>query len=92
MLARELVASGKLGRIYHYRGTYLQDWPVDPSTPLYWRFQKEKSGSGALGDILSHSLDLGRFVLGSEVTEVAGALETFVKRRPLPEDPKRKGG
>ena len=91
MLARELVASGKLGRIFHYRGTYLQDWPVDPALPLVWRFRKEKAGSGALGDILSHSLDLGRFVLGSEVTEVAGALETFVKQRPLPEDPKRKG-
>jgi len=59
--------------------------------PLYWRFRKEKSGSGSLGDILSHSLDLGRFVLGSEVTEVAGALETFVKRRPLPENPEKKG-
>jgi len=91
MLARELVASGKLGRIRHYRGTYLQDWPVDPELPLYWRFRREKAGSGALGDILSHSLDLGRFVLGSEVTEVAAALETFVKRRPLPEDPARKG-
>ncbi len=91
MLARELVASGKLGRIFHYRGTYLQDWPIDPSLPLYWRFQKEKAGSGALGDILSHSLDLGRFVLGSEVLEVAGALETFVKERPLVDNPKQKG-
>jgi predicted dehydrogenase len=91
MLARELVASGKLGQIYHYRGTYLQDWIVDPALPLLWRFQKEKAGSGALGDILSHSLDLGRFVLGSEVTEVAGALETFIKRRPLLDDPKKKG-
>ncbi len=91
MLARELVASGRLGRIFHYRGTYLQDWPVDPGVPLYWRFQKEKAGSGSLGDILSHSLDLGRFVLGSEVTEVAGALETFVHERPLPENPRKKG-
>ena len=91
MLARELVASGKLGQIYHYRGTYLQDWVVDPALPLLWRFQKEKAGSGALGDILSHSLDLGRFVLGSEVTEVAGALETFIKRRPLLDNPKKKG-
>ncbi len=91
MLARELVASGKLGRIFHYRGTYLQDWCIDPALPLYWRFRKEKSGSGALGDILSHSLDLGRYVTGSEVTEVAGALETFVKQRPLPENPKKKG-
>jgi len=91
MLARELVASGKLGRIFHYRGTYLQDWPIDPALPLVWRFRKDKAGSGALGDILSHSLDLGRFVLGSEVTEVAATLETFVKQRPLPENPKKKG-
>jgi predicted dehydrogenase len=91
MLARELVASGKLGKIRHYRGTYLQDWPVDPGVPLVWRFRKEMAGSGALGDILSHSLDLGRFVLGSEVVEVAGAMETFVKQRPLPDNPKKKG-
>ena len=91
MLARELVATGKLGRIHHYRGTYLQDWPVDPSVPLVWRFRKSKAGSGALGDILSHSLDLGRFVLGSEIVEVAGAMETFVKQRPLPENPSKKG-
>lgn len=91
VLARQLVASGKLGRIYHYRGTYLQDWIVDPELPLLWRFQKDKAGSGALGDILSHSLDLGRYVLGAEVTEVAGALETYIKHRPLLEDPKKKG-
>jgi len=91
MLARELVASGQLGRIFHYRGTYLQEWAVDPSLHLRWRFRKEKAGSGALGDILCHSLDLGRFVLNSEVTEVAGALETFVKQRPLLESPGKKG-
>jgi predicted dehydrogenase len=91
VLARQLVASGKLGRIYHYRGTYLQDWIVDPELPLLWRFQKDKAGSGALGDILSHSLDLGRYVLGAEVTEVAGALETYIKHRPLLDDPKKKG-
>ena len=91
VLARQLVASGKLGRIYHYRGTYLQDWIIDPDLPLLWRFQKDKAGSGALGDILSHSLDLGRYVLGAEVTEVAGALETYIKHRPLLDDPKKKG-
>ena len=91
VLARQLVASGKLGRIYHYRGTYLQDWIMDPDLPLLWRFQKDKAGSGALGDILSHSLDLGRYVLGAEVTEVAGALETYIKHRPLLDDPKKKG-
>ena len=91
MLARELVASGRLGRIYHYRGTYLQDWVVDPKLPLLWRFRRDKAGSGALGDIASHSLDLGRFVLGSEITEVAAALETYIRRRPLPENPRKSG-
>jgi len=91
MLAQELVASGRLGRIYHYRGTYLQDWVVDPKLPLLWRFRRDKAGSGALGDIASHSLDLGRFVLGSEITEVAAALETYIRRRPLPENPRKSG-
>ncbi|MET0553164.1 MAG: Gfo/Idh/MocA family oxidoreductase, partial [Vicinamibacteria bacterium] len=58
--------------------------------PLLWRFQKDKAGSGALGDIGSHSLDLGRFLVG-EIVEVAGALETFIKTRPLVDDPKKKG-
>jgi predicted dehydrogenase len=90
MLARQLIEQGKLGRLYHYRGTYLQDWVADPEVPLYWRLQKDKAGSGALGDIASHSLDLARFLVG-EITEVSAALETFVKERPLPDDPKKKG-
>jgi predicted dehydrogenase len=90
MLARQLIDQGRLGRLYHFRGTYLQDWVADPSVPLYWRLRKEAAGSGALGDIASHSLDLARFLVG-EVTEVTGALETFVKERPLPENPKKKG-
>ena len=89
-LAKQLIDDGKLGRLYHYRGTYLQDWVADPSVPLYWRLRKEAAGSGALGDIASHSLDLGRYLVG-EITEVTGALETFVKERPLPENPKKKG-
>ena len=90
MLARRLIEEGKLGQIYHYRGTYLQDWIVDPKFPLVWRLRKEAAGSGALGDIASHSLDLGRFLVG-EIKEVTAALETFIKERPLPEDPKKKG-
>jgi predicted dehydrogenase len=89
MLARQLIENGKLGRLYHYRGTYLQDWVADPGVPLYWRLQKDKAGSGALGDIASHSLDLARFLVG-EITEVSAALETFVKERPLPDNPKKK--
>ena len=90
MLAKQLIADGKLGTIYHYRGTYLQDWIVDPNFPLVWRLRKEAAGSGALGDIASHSLDLARFLVG-EITEVTGALETFIKERPLPENPRKKG-
>ena len=90
MLAKQLIEEGRLGRLYHFRGTYLQDWVADPGVPLYWRLRKEAAGSGALGDIASHSLDLGRFLVG-EISEVTAALETFVKQRPLPENPKKKG-
>jgi len=90
MYARHLIASGQLGRIFHYRGTYLQDWILDPKLPLLWRFQKSKAGSGALGDIGSHSIDLARFLVG-EITEVAGGLATFIKERPLVDNPRRKG-
>ena len=90
MLAKQLIDEGKLGTLYHYRGTYLQDWIVDPNFPLVWRLRKEAAGSGALGDIASHSLDLARFLVG-EITEVTGALETFIKERPLPDNPKKKG-
>lgn len=89
-LAHRLIADGTLGRIHHFRGTYLQDWPVDPDFPLYWRFDKAKSGSGALGDLASHVIDLARFVVG-EIVEVSAMLETFVKERPLLDNPKRKG-
>ncbi len=90
VLAKRLIDEGRLGTIYHYRGTYLQDWNVDPKVPLVWRLRKEAAGSGALGDIASHSLDLARFLVG-EITEVTGALETFVKERPLPDNPRKKG-
>ena len=90
MLAKRMIDSGELGEIHHYRGTYLQDWIIDPRLPLLWRFQKSKAGSGALGDIGSHSLDLARFLVG-EITEIAGALKTFIKERPLLDNPRKKG-
>lgn len=90
MLAKQLIDEGALGVIRHYRGTYLQDWIVDPSFPLVWRLDKERSGSGALGDIAAHSIDLARYLVG-EMTDVAASLETFIKKRPLPDHPKRTG-
>ncbi len=84
-LARKLVADGRLGVIRHVRAQYLQDWIVDPTFPLVWRLQKDKAGSGALGDIGAHIIDLAQYVAGSAITGVSGLTETFVKERPLPE-------
>jgi predicted dehydrogenase len=83
-LARTLVADGRLGTIRHIRADYLQDWIVDPDFPLVWRLQKEKAGSGALGDIGAHVIDLSQFLTGQRLTQVAGHLTRFVERRPLP--------
>jgi predicted dehydrogenase len=90
MLAKKMIDSGELGDIYHYRGTYLQDWILDPKLPLLWRFQKSRAGSGALGDISSHSIDLARFLVG-EITELSAALKTFIRERPLLDNPRKKG-
>jgi len=90
MLARQLIAEGQLGTIRHYRGTYLQDWITDPNFPLVWRLDKKRAGSGALGDIAAHSIDLARFLVG-EISEVAADLATFVKMRPLPDNSKKRG-
>lgn len=82
-LARDLVAQGRLGRIHHVRAQYLQDWIVDPAAPLSWRLDKEKAGSGALGDIGAHIVDATQFILGDTISEVMGTLVTFVPERPL---------
>ncbi|MHB8637280.1 MAG: Gfo/Idh/MocA family protein [Fimbriimonadaceae bacterium] len=81
-LAKALITEGRLGTIYHWRATYLQDWIADPNFPLVWRLQKEIAGSGAHGDINAHIIDLGRYLLG-EMAEVSGLLHTFIKKRPL---------
>jgi predicted dehydrogenase len=83
-LAHQLVKEGRLGRIFHVRCVYLQDWG-GPETPLLWRFQKKLAGSGAHGDLNAHIVDMARFVTGDEVVEVSGAIaETFVKERTIP--------
>ncbi len=82
-LAKSLIDSGRLGKIYHFRGLFLQDWIIDPSFPHVWRLDKEVAGSGSLGDLGAHSIDLARFLVG-EISEVVAMSETFVKRRPKP--------
>jgi predicted dehydrogenase len=81
-LAKQLVADGRLGEIYHYHGAYLQDWIMDPQFPLVWRLEKKYAGSGALGDIGAHAADLAQF-LNADITEVVGFMTTFIKERPL---------
>jgi predicted dehydrogenase len=82
-LARRLVAEGRLGEVRHVRAQYLQDWLVDPEAPLSWRLDKAKAGSGALGDIGAHVVDLTQHIVGDTIHEVSGQLETFVKERPV---------
>ncbi|HYE64200.1 MAG TPA: Gfo/Idh/MocA family oxidoreductase, partial [Pyrinomonadaceae bacterium] len=83
-LAKQFIDEGRIGQPYHYRGTYLQDWIVDPEFPRVWRLEKARAGSGTLGDLVSHSVDLARHLVG-EITEVAGMLKTFITERPLPD-------
>ena len=83
-LAKRIIEEGRIGQIRHYRGTYLQDWLVSPDFPRVWRLEKARAGSGALGDLVSHSVDLARYLVG-EITEAAGLLTTFIKERPLAE-------
>jgi len=84
-LAHQLVKEGKIGRIYHVRCIYLQEWG-GPDTPLLWRFQKKLAGSGAHGDLNAHIVDMARFITGDEIVEISGAIaETFIKERTLVE-------
>lgn len=84
-LARRLVEEGRLGTVRHVRAQYLQDWLTDEESPLTWRLDKARAGSGALGDIGAHVIDLAQFVTGEKVTGVSGLLETFVTERPVAE-------
>ena len=80
---RDLIAEGRIGRIQQVRASYRQDWLVDPEMPLAWRLQKEHAGSGALGDIGAHAIDLAQFVTGMRLEKVSGVLDTIVKQRQL---------
>lgn len=81
-LAKKLIEEGAIGKILNFRGTYLQDWSADPNSPLSWRFQKSVAGSGALGDIGAHVLDLARYLVG-EVSAVNAMMQTYIKERPV---------
>src|SRR5258708_264604 len=80
-LAKQMVQSGQLGRIRHFRGTYLQDWVCDPKFPMNWRLRKGEAGSGSHGDLNAHLIDTARWLVG-EITETVGLQATFIKERP----------
>ncbi len=87
--ARKLVADGRLGDLRHVRAQYLQDWIADPAAPMSWRLEKDKAGSGALGDIGAHIVDLTQFITGQTLTGVSALLETSSRsvRCPRPAAP-----
>jgi predicted dehydrogenase len=81
-LAKKFIEEGAIGRILSFRGTYLQDWSADPDSPLSWRFQKAIAGSGALGDIATHVIDIARYLVG-EFGSVNAMMQTWIPERPL---------
>jgi predicted dehydrogenase len=81
-LARQLILDGRLGEIYHFRGSYQQSSRVDPDSPMTWRFRGADAGFGALGDLGSHTVDQARWLIG-EIGSVSGLTKTFIKDRPV---------
>lgn len=83
-LAKQILDSGKLGRIFHYRANFLQDWTINADVPqggaATWRLDVEAAGSGVTGDLLAHCIDTAIWLNGS-VTDVTAMTETFVKER-----------
>lgn len=84
MLAKKLIEEDKIGRIFHWRGSYQQDWIVDPDFPLTWQLQKETAHAGPHWDLNSHSVDLARYLVG-EIATVSCLTTNFIKERPLAE-------
>jgi predicted dehydrogenase len=82
-LARKFVAEGRIGTLRHVRAVYLQDWLADPRSPMTWRMQAERAGSGALGDLGAHIVDMVQYVTGESIESVSGLLRTFVTERPV---------
>ena len=86
VLARDLIKSGKLGEIYHFKALYQQDWAGDPSVPFVWRFDKKLAGAGSMADKGSHVIDLARFLVG-EIQQVTAMSEIFIKERAVSGNP-----
>jgi len=81
-LAKSIIANGDIGEIVHWRAVYNQDWLVDPGVSLLWRLDKTVAGTGAIGDLASHIIDLAHYLVGP-ISTVTGMTETFIEQRPL---------
>jgi len=83
-LAKRLIEEGRLGRIFHYRAQFLQDWTINPEVPqggtALWRLDVQAAGSGVTGDLLAHCIDTALWLNGP-ITRVSAMTETFVKQR-----------
>ncbi len=89
-VAKKLIDDGTIGKIFHFHGRYLQEWIMDPNFPRVWRLVKDKAGTGAIGDLGSHVVDLAHFLVGN-ITSATALTRTYIKRRPLPGDQSKKG-
>ena len=81
-LAKKMIDEGKLGKIFHFRGYFLQDWIIDPDFPKVWRLDKSVAGSGSHGDLGAHVIDAARYLVG-DFKSVTGMSKTFIKERPV---------
>ncbi|HNS32305.1 MAG TPA: Gfo/Idh/MocA family oxidoreductase [bacterium] len=84
VLARQLIEEGKIGKIFHWRGAYLQDWINNSDFPLVWQLQKEFAGAGPHFDLNSHSIDLARYLVG-DISSVSAMTTNFIEERPIAE-------
>lgn len=82
--AKKIIESGAIGELTNVRTQYLQSWSADPASPLSWRFVKETAGSGTLGDIATHAMDIAQYLAGN-ITDVVSIVKTYIKERPVQE-------
>lgn len=83
-LAKKMIDEGVIGKIYHFRGVYLQDWILSPDFPIVWRLDETIAGSGSHGDLNAHIIDIARYLV-DDFDRVVGMEETFIKERPVSE-------
>jgi predicted dehydrogenase len=92
-LARQMIDEGMIGRVFHYRATFLQDWTISADVPMggdgLWRLDKDEAGSGVSGDLITHNIDTALYLNGP-LESVCAMVDTFVKERALQSDPSRK--